>query len=240
MSFFEIHYGYINDIEPLNIYKNLIGNEEMLVFQIKQGNNFEISKGKIIEIFGTNILFNVNESYENNAIGTPLISLSGESVGKVIGVKVDNFLSGRNKDQFAAHNINIFLESIQSLVNFQRIKPEETLSEPKRLSSKEINILSNKNLKEIKDKDNNVIFESPGEQGITPLWFYRTHYAWFWTPTEPKNFTLEELLKCNWSLIKIGLPIKAFGGKYDREAPAQRNIELIENLISSQLEFLLD
>ena len=54
----------------------------MLVCQIKEGNNFEISKGKIIEIFGTNLLFNVNESYENNAIGTPLISLSGESVGK--------------------------------------------------------------------------------------------------------------------------------------------------------------
>ena len=236
MSFFEIHYGYINDIEPLNIYKNLIGNEEMLVFQIKQGNDFEISKGKIIEIFGTNLLFNVNESYANNAIGTPLISLSGESAGKVIGVKVDNFLSGKNKDQFAAHNIYIFLESIQNLVNFQRIKPEETLSEPKRLSSTEIKKLSNQNLIEI----NNVIFESPGEQGITPLWFYRTHYAWFWTPTEPKNFYLEELLKCNWSLIKKDFPIMAFGGKYDREAPAKRNIELIEKLISSQLEFLLD
>ena len=236
----EIPYGFIKDIEPLNIYKNLIGNEEMLICQIKQGNNFEISKGKIIEIFGTNLLFNVNESYENNAIGTPLISLSGESFGKVIGVKVDNFKSGKNKDQFAAHNIYIFLESIQSLVNFQRIKPEETLSEPKRLSSKEINILSNKNLKEIKDKDNNVIFESPGEQGITPLWFYRTHYAWFWTPTEPKNFTLEELLKCNWSLIKIGLPIKAFGGKYDGEEPAEKNIKLIQYLIGSKLEFLLE
>ena len=69
----------------------------MLVCQIKKGNNFDISKGKIIEIFGTNLLFNVNESYENNAIGTPLISLSGESFGKVIGVKVDNFKSGKNK-----------------------------------------------------------------------------------------------------------------------------------------------
>jgi len=95
-------------------------------------------------------------------------------------------------------------------------------------------------LKEIKDKDNNVIFESPGEQGITPLWFYRTHYAWFWTPTEPKNFTLEELLKCNWSLIKIGLPIKAFGGKYDGEEPAEKNIKLIQYLIGSKLEFLLE
>ena len=212
----------------------------MLVCQIKKGNNFDISKGKIIEIFGTNLLFNVNESYENNAIGTPLISLSGESAGKVIGVKVDNFLSGKNKDQFAAHNIYIFLECIKSLVNFQKIKPEETLSEPKRLSSTEIKKLSIQNLIEIKDKDNNVIFESPGEQGITPLWFYRTHYAWFWTPTEPKNFALEELLKCNWSLIKNNLPIIAFGGKYDREEPADKNKNLINYLINSNLEFLLD
>ena len=64
----EIPYGFIKDIEPLNIYKNLIGNEEMLICQIKQGNNLDISKGNILEKFGTNLLFNVNDSYENNAI----------------------------------------------------------------------------------------------------------------------------------------------------------------------------
>ena len=68
VSFMEIPYGLINDIEPLNLYKNPIGKEEMLVCQIEQGNNLDISKGNIIEKFGTNLLFNVNDSYENNAI----------------------------------------------------------------------------------------------------------------------------------------------------------------------------
>jgi hypothetical protein len=68
VSFMEIPFGFIDDIEPLNLYKNPIGKEEMLVCQTKQGNNLDISKGNIIEKFGTNILFNVNDSYENNAI----------------------------------------------------------------------------------------------------------------------------------------------------------------------------
>ena len=172
-------------------------------------------------------------------LGTPLISLSKESFGQVIGLKIDNYLSGETRDKCSAININTFIECIEILVNFQRIRPEKTLSEPKRLSLKEKHILKEKGLIECKEL-NNLLFESPASQSVTSLWFYRTHYAWFWTPTEPENFTLIELVKCNWSLIKKDFPIIAFGGKYDREAPAQRNIELIENLISSQLEFLLD
>ena len=106
VSFMEIPFGFIDDIEPLNLYKNPIGKEEMLICQIKQGNNLDISKGNIIEKFGTNLLFNVNDSYENNAIGTPLISLSKESFGQVIGLKIDNYLSGEKRDKFSALNIN--------------------------------------------------------------------------------------------------------------------------------------
>ena len=218
----EIPYGLINDIEPLNLYKNPIGKEEMLVCQIKQGNNLDISKGNIIEKFGTNLLFNVNDSYENNALGTPFISLSKESFGQVIGLKIDNYLSGEKRDKFSALNINTFIECIEILVNLQRIKPEKTLLEPKKLSLKEKHILKGEGLILCKEL-NNLLFESPGSQSISSLWFYRTHYAWLWTPTEPKNFALEELLKCNWSLIKNNLPIIAFGGKYDREEPADKN-----------------
>ena len=237
----EIMNVVINNIEPLQIYEEPVEKQNILVSQITQGNIFEISRGDIIEIFGTNLLFNINGTYENIAIGTPVISLSvsGSFFGKVIGIKVDNFLSGEENDKFAAHNINIFLESIKSLVYSQKISPEETLSEPKKLSLREKRKLKDKGLKEI-DNNNDIIFESPASQGITSLFFYRTHYAWFWTPTEPKNFALEELLKCNWSLIKNNLPIIAFGGKYDREEPADKNKYLINYLINSNLEFLLD
>ena len=138
----------------------------MLICQTKQGNNFDISKGNIIEKFGTNLLFNVNDSYENNAIGTPLISLSKESFGQVIGLKIDNYLSGEKRDKFSALNINTFIECIEILVNLQRIKPEKTLSEPKKLSLKEKHILKEKGLILCKEL-NNLLFESPGSQSIS-------------------------------------------------------------------------
>ena len=84
-----------------------------------------------------------------------------------------------------------------------------------------------------------VSFISPGSLGITPLWFYRTHCAWFWTPAEPKNLNMEELIICNWSLIQGNFPIKAIGGLWNNMAPAERNIALIEYLIKSGLRFLL-
>ena len=237
----ELLNAVINNIEPLQIYEEPIEKQNILVSQINQGNIFEIFKGDITENFGTNLLFNINGTYENIAIGTPVISLSvtGCLFGKVIGIKVDNFLSGEENDKFAAHNINIFLESIKSLVYSQKISPEETLSEPKKLSLKEKRKLKDKGLKEI-DNNNDIIFESPASQGITSLFFYRTHYAWFWTPTELKEFSKEKILKCNWSLIKQNLKIIAIGGKYDKVEPAPRNVTLIEYLISTNLDFLLD
>ena len=33
-------------------------------------------------------------------LGTPLISLSKESFGQVIGLKIDNYLSGEKRDKF--------------------------------------------------------------------------------------------------------------------------------------------
>ena len=56
---------------------------------------------------------------------------------------------------------------------------------------------------------------------------------------QPKNFSMEELLKCNWSLIQGNFPIKVFGGFWHNMPPAQRNVVLIKYLINSGLRFLL-
>ena len=111
-------------------------------------------------------------------LGTPLISLSKESFGQVIGLKIDNYLSGEKRDKFSVLNINTFIECIEILVNLQRIKPEKTLSEPKKLSLKEKHILKGEGLILCKEL-NNLLFESPGSQSISSLWFYRTNYIGF-------------------------------------------------------------
>ena len=61
----------------------------------------------------------------------------------------------------------------------------------------------------------------------------------FWTPKEPNDYSLEEIKKCNWSLIKANRPIIAIGEIYDKEEPASRNVKLIQFLIDSNLSFLL-
>ena len=137
---------------------------------------------------------------------------------------------------YSALNINIIFRCINGLVHQNKISPSETLSEAKKLSPVEIHVLKREGLK---NTENPNTFISPGALGITPLWFYRTHCAWFWTPTGPKNLSMEELLKCNWSLIQGNFPIKAIGGLWNNLAPAERNIVLIKYLINSGLRFLL-
>ena len=112
-----------------------------------------------------------------------------------------------------------------------------TASLAKKLSLIESHILEKEGLK---STDNPDVFISPGSLGITPLWFFRTQYAWYWTPKEPKKFNLDEMKKVNWSLIQSNFPIKAIGGLWNGMAPANRNVILIQFLINSGLRFLAE
>ena len=174
--------------------------------------------------------------YENNSICAPIISLSKDSSGYVVAIRPG--ISLKLEDEiYSSISMNIVFRCIKSLVHQNKINHKETLSDAKKLSLTEIHVLRKEGLK---DTENPNVFISPASQGITPLWFYRTHYAWFWTPTEPKNLSMEEILKCNWSLIQDKYPIKVFGGSWNNIPPAERNITLIKHLINSGLKFLLD
>ena len=236
-SFMEIPPGFIKDIEYLEIWENPNEKQTILACQINQEGGMDLCKGNTISFFGYHILYDINGSYKENAIGTPIISLFGDSIGKIIGLNQNDTLIGENNEKYSVINIDIIMRAIKGLVYKNKIKPSETLSDAKKLSLNELHILRKEGLKET---DNPNLFISPASQGITPLWFYRTHYAWFWTPTEPKNFSMEELLKCNWSLIQDKFPIKVFGGLWNNIPPADRNIVLIKHLINSELKFLLD
>ena len=79
------------------------------------------------------------------------------------------------------------------------------------------------------------LFISPSSKYVTPLWFYRTIYAWYWTPTEPENNNIES---SNWIIIYKGCSLKVIGGKWDGMEPAERNINLIHWLESTGLDYL--
>ena len=95
--------------------------------------------------------------------------------------------------------------------------------EPKTLNKKEISILRDHGLIETKDP---FMFISPSSKNITPLWFFRTNHAWYWTPTEPdKNIKVS--VSANWLIIYPGGSLKVIGGYWNGQEPADRNIKLI-------------
>ena len=121
-------------------------------------------------------------------------------------------------------------------LNNNKLLPLQTLPPAKNLSNEDLFKLQNIGLLETENPN---IFISPGtDDGITPLWFYRTQYAWFWTPKEPQNYNIEEIKKCNWSLIQSNRPITAIGGRYNNIMPALRNIKLIKTLIKYGMSYL--
>ena len=90
----------------------------------------------------------------------------------------------------------------------------------------------------LQSTDTPFLFISPRSKNVTPLWFYRSNFAWLWTPTEPKSLALSDIKKCNWSLIDLNFEYKAIGGKYDQVRPAMRNVNLIFWLAKTGISFI--
>ena len=237
VTFVEIPGEFNKDVEYLQIVEEPIEKQKLLVCQLDENGEIIFVEGDSLGFYGTKILFNIKGSYKNNAICTPIISLSEESLGNVIAIRENNSLNGKESNFYSGINFNIIFLSIKNLIHQNKIKHNESLSSAKKLSLTEIHVLRKEGLKET---ENSNVFISPGSQGITPLWFYRTHYAWYWTPTEPKTFEKDDLEKCNWSLIQGNSSIKAIGGFWNGLAPAERNVILIKYLINSGLRFLLE
>lgn len=233
VTFIEIPQGTFNNVEYLRIWEEPLN--EQKIYLIKYSNNGELSyvEGETKGLYGTEIIYNVPENNKDlELFGAAIISLSKVSLGDVVAIFKGTPFGARNN---AALHINIIVRAIRSLAHQNKISPEFTLPIAKELSLSEINILKQEGLKAT---DNPVIFISPATPGITALWFYRTHYSWFWTPKEPHNYNMDEIKKCNWSIIQGTYPIAAIGGPWNNFPPAERNITLIKFLRSSGLKFL--
>ena len=69
---------------------------------------------------------------------------------------------------------------------------------------------------------------------VTPIWFYRTKHAWYWTPTKPQ---INEINKVNWMIIFPDNSLKVIGGEWDGIEPAGNNIEIIRWLETTKLKY---
>lgn len=87
--------------------------------------------------------------------------------------------------------------------------------------------------------ENKFLFISPSSLFVTPLWFYRTNHAWYWTPSRPDSYDVIELRRCNWLEIGVGKSKSVIGGYWDGETPASRNTVLIDRLAATGFKYLV-
>lgn len=235
ITFIELTNPEFDGFEFLTVDENIIKSGN--VYIIKDSKSEKISQGKIIRRYGFTLEHTI--SVDENLSGNALISLQ---TNKVIGVlnerkikdQKNNILSGATSIEAAILGIRILYNSYKHNKSaFEEKENGFVQKEIKILSNIEINELKVYGLKTTSKSD---IFISPASPFVTPLWFYRTNYAWYWTPTKPEDNYPEEV---NWIIIYPGCSLKVIGGEYDGYEPAERNIILIHWLESTGLNYLV-
>ena len=238
ITFVEIPIGTFKDIEYLRVWDEPIIGQKIYALKYSNKDCLSYCEGSISGFYGSNIVYDIDEYNNNDSTifyGTAIISQSKFCLGSLISIDIGIFLDQNKKNKLST-SINIIINSIKGLVHKNILLPLQTLPPAKNLSNEDLFILQNIGLLETENPN---VFISPGtDDGITPLWFYRTQYAWFWTPKEPQNYNIEEIKKCNWSLIQSNRPITAIGGRYNNIMPALRNIKLIKTLIKYGMSYL--
>ena len=183
------------------------------------------AQGNVYSLWGTCILHDVSTHYGSS--GSGIVSMrSGEVVAIHCARRPDMKVNVGVRAPVAIHAIDKV-----SNVNIAHHKPA------KDLNHRELQELKMLGLHPTKNK---FLFISPSSLFVTPLWFYRTNHAWYWTPTRPDSYDEIELVRmCNWLEIGVGKSKSVIGGYWNGQTPASRNIVLIDKLAATGFKYLL-
>ena len=194
-------------------------------------NSISYDNIEIKEQWGINILykdfknaFDMNDYFFNyDSSYSKLALLSNE---QIIGIHKQ---TDHNND--IAVNISIINKAIK--LNYENdLKHVNQRGNP--LSKNQVDELKKIGLEESKIPN---IFISPPNIIVSPIWFYRTKYAWYWTPTKPDK---NNIIKSNWMIIYPGNSVKVIGGVWNGIEPAPNNINYIRWLENNGLRFLFN
>ena len=197
----------------------------------------KLSVGTISDKYGFKI--NHNILLNNDYIGSPLVSSNNNNViGICTQKKTQN---NKNEISYVAIDIKSIIKGIKIL--FDDFSNDKTafIKKENGYILKELKILNDKDIQELKEHgliSSSIpeLFISPKTISITQLWFFRTNYAWYWTPVEPKNNDFEI---SNWHIICSGCSLKVIGSNWNGDEPAEKNINLINWLASTGLNYLV-
>ena len=193
---------------------------------VKNIKDKEIIKGAISNRYGFKLEHGI--SLDDTYFGSALVSLD------------DNTIIGIYKSSKTAINIEPGIEGIKILYNsyygsksaFNKIDGGFIQKGLKILNDAEINELKNHGLFPLTTE----IFITRATISVTMLWFYRTNYAWYWTPVNPKNNDIEI---SNWLIVCPGCSLKVIGSEWNGNEPYETNIDLIHWLEGTGLTYLV-
>lgn len=200
---------------------------------LKQKN---LSKGKILTKWGFKLYHTISVNSELN--GSPIISLNND---KIIGIHINKQVKNTENVFYVGINMKAAIQAIRVLHKSYINDKFAFIQKEKGYAQKEIRVLTDSEIDELKQHglvstNTPEVFISPGSLFVTPLWFYRTSYAWYWTPLDPSNNNID---RANWIIIYPGCSLKVIGGYFDGAEPAQRNIILIHWLESTGFLYLV-
>ena len=234
ITFIELNNSKYDGFDFLKIEEK--DNKSKYVYIISNLKEKRTSKGIIIDKYGFKLYHNI--SLDDDYSGSALFSLDNN---KVIGIYTNKRTKfNKNNILNIAINMKSAIEAIQILFNSYLHNKSAFIQKEKGFIQKEIKITKIE-INELKEhgliaSSIPEMFISPESIFVTTLWFYRTNYAWYWTPIEPKNNYIEN---SNWMIIYPGCSLFVIGSEWNGFEPAQRNIDLIQWLESTGCAYLV-
>lgn len=215
----QLELEYIDIIKENNILEN-----PLLIKYSEENNNFDYIESKILGKWGINIFYKEEKNYYDC-----------DSVSYKLALIIDQGIIGIHKNIDYHYNIAINTEIIAKalILNYSNNKNNCKYVEEESIPLDKNQI---KELNEHKLEFTNVpnILISLPSLFVTPIWFYRTKHAWYWTPTKPQ---INEINKVNWMIIFPDNSLKVIGGEWDGIEPAGNNIEIIRWLETTKLKY---
>ena len=210
------------------IYEGDISFENALLVKYPDSNESNLCYFQEIEIlglWGINIFYKEKEKYINNYD----YNISYSKLALIFNKQIIGIYQKNIPLYDIAININIITKAINLSFknNLKQIKKRENL-----LNQIQIKELKEQNLE--KSDIPNLFFTTPSKL-VTPIWFYRTKYAWYWTPTKPEK---NEITKSNWMIIYPGNSLEVIGGIWNGIEPAPKNIIIIKWLEKNGLKYI--